>query len=87
MKFLQRYALPFLVVASIFLFGWIFGQRHGRRLTEGQINMIVGSRMNDKLNQVVNYIGSDYIEPLTADSITEMAIPAILKELDPNVLK
>ncbi|MBQ5843369.1 MAG: S41 family peptidase [Alistipes sp.] len=84
MKFLQRYALPFLVVASIFLFGWIFGQRHGRRLTEGQINMIVGSRMNDKLNQVVNYIGSDYIEPLTADSITEMAIPAILKELDPH---
>ncbi len=84
MKFLQRYALPILVIASVFLFGWIFGQRHGRQLTDGQINILVGSRMNNKLSKVVSYIEHDYIEPLSADSIAELAIPAILAKLDPH---
>ena len=84
MKILQRYALPALVVITIFLMGWVFGHRHGRQLTDGQINILVGSKMNDKLNRVVSYIGSDYIEPLSSDSIAELAIPAILKELDPH---
>ena len=64
--------------------GWIFGQRHGRQLTEGQINLLVGSRMSGKLDKAISYIGNDYIEPLSADSIAELAIPAILKELDPH---
>ena len=84
MKLLQKYALPALVVISIFLVGWIFGHRYGRQLTEGQINILVGSRMNDKISKAGSYIGNDYIEPLTADSIAELAIPAILKELDPH---
>lgn len=84
MKFLQKYALPILVVISLFFLGWIFGHRNGRQLTEGQINILVGSRMNDKLTKVVSYIGNDYIEPITPDSLAELAIPAILKELDPH---
>ncbi|MBQ9137059.1 MAG: S41 family peptidase [Alistipes sp.] len=84
MKFLQKYALPTLVVITIFLMGWIFGQQHGRQLTDGQINMLIGSQMNDKITKVVSYIGNDYIEPLSRDSIAELAIPAILKELDPH---
>jgi carboxyl-terminal processing protease len=84
MKFLQKYALPILVVISLFFLGWIFGHRNGRQLTEGQINILVGSRMNDKLAKVVSYIGNDYIEPITPDSLAELAIPAILKELDPH---
>ena len=84
MKFLQKYALPILVVVSVFLFGWIFGQRYGRQLTEGQINILIGSRMNNKLSKVVSYIEHDYIEPLTADSVAELAIPAILAKLDPH---
>ena len=81
---MQKYALSILVVTTIFLMGWIFGQRHGRQLTEGQINLLVGSRMSGKLDKAISYIGNDYIEPLSADSIAELAIPAILKELDPH---
>jgi carboxyl-terminal processing protease len=84
MKFLQKYALPILVVISLFFLGWIFGHRNGRQLTEGQINILVGSKMNDKLAKVVSYIGNDYIEPITPDSLAELAIPAILEKLDPH---
>lgn len=84
MKYLQRYALPVLIVISIFFAGWVFGHRNGRQLTEGQINFLIGSHMNDKLTKVVSYIGSDYIEPISQDSLAELAIPAILERLDPH---
>ena len=84
MKYLQRYALPVLIVVSIFSAGWVFGHRNGRQLTEGQINFLIGSHMNDKLTKVVSYIGSDYIEPISQDSLAELAIPAILEKLDPH---
>ena len=84
MKYLQRYALPVLIVLSIFFAGWVFGHRNGRQLTEGQINFLIGSHMNDKLTKVVSYIGSDYIEPISQDSLAELAIPAILEKLDPH---
>ena len=84
MKYLQRYALPVLIVVSIFFAGWVFGHRNGRQLTEGQINFLIGSHMNDKLTKVVSYIGSDYIEPISQDSLAELAIPAILERLEPH---
>ncbi|MBQ2023980.1 MAG: PDZ domain-containing protein, partial [Alistipes sp.] len=84
MKFLQKYALPILVVITLFFMGWIFGHRNGRQLTEGQIHMLVGSQVNDKLVKVVSYIGNDYIEPISKDSLAELAIPAILEKLDPH---
>lgn len=84
MKYLQRYALPVLIVVSIFFAGWVFGHRNGRQLTEGQINFLIGSHINDKLTKVVSYIGSDYIEPISQDSLAELAIPAILEKLDPH---
>lgn len=84
MKYLQKYALPVLVILSVFLFGWIFGHQYGRQLTNGQINMLVGSQMHDKLGRVVSYIEKEYIDSLSADSIAELAIPAILAKLDPH---
>ena len=84
MNILKRYALPVLVLASIFFLGWVFGQRHGRQLTEGQINLILGSKTNSKLNRAVNYISNEYIEKISDDSLAEVAIPAIIKELDPH---
>lgn len=84
MNIIKKYALPILVLISIFCIGWIFGQRHGRQLTEGQINLILGSRMNSKLNRAVSFIGSEYIEQLSSDSLAELAIPAIIKKLDPH---
>ena len=84
MNIIKKYAFPALIVISIFLMGWIFGQQHGRQLTSNQIDVLIGSQINDKLNRVVSYIGKDYIEPLSKDSITELAIPAILEKLDPH---
>ena len=84
MNIIKKYAFPALIVISIFLMGWIFGQQHGRQLTSSQIDLLIGSQMNDKLNKVVSYIGKDYIEPLSKDSIAELAIPAILEKLDPH---
>ena len=84
MKLLQKYSLPLLIVVSIFFFGWIFGHRHGRQSAVEQIHKIINPRHFDKLNQVVGFIEQEYIEPLTADSIAELAIPAILNKLDPH---
>ena len=84
MKLLQKYSLPLLIVASIFLLGWIFGQRNGKQRAVEQIHQIINPRCFDKLNQVVGIIEQEYIEPLTADSIAELAIPAILTKLDPH---
>lgn len=82
MKLLQKYALPILVVLTIFGMGWLFGHQHGRELTSGQIEQLLGG--NDKLNSTVRYIESQYIEPLSADSIVELTIPALFAKLDPH---
>ena len=56
MKLLQKYSLPLLIVASIFLLGWIFGQRNGKQRAVEQIHQIINPRCFDKLNQVVGII-------------------------------
>ena len=84
MNILKRYALPVLILLSIFFVGWIFGQRHGRQLTDGQIDLILGSRINSKLSRAVNYISNEYIEKIDNDSLAELAIPAIIEKLDPH---
>lgn len=38
----------------------------------------------DKLNGVVNYIESEYVDTVTRHDMVEVAIPAILKSLDPH---
>ena len=82
MKLLQRYALPILVVLTMFGMGWLFGHRHGRLLTNRQVERLVNS--HSKLNSVVRHLEQEYIEPLSADSIAELAIPALLGKLDPH---
>lgn len=73
-----------IVVGVVCSIAWGFGVRYGRRLTGEQINVIIGSGMNDKIRRVVTYIQNDYVEPITADSLAELAIPAILERLDPH---
>ena len=84
MKLLQKYSLPLLIVVSIFLLGWIFGQRNGKQRAVEQIHQIINPHYFNKLNQVVGIIEQEYIEPLSSDSIAELAIPAILTKLDPH---
>jgi carboxyl-terminal processing protease len=73
-----------LAVGIICCITWGLGVRHGRQLTGEQINILLGSGMNGKLQRVVTYIEHNYIEPLSADSIAELAIPAIIEKLDPH---
>lgn len=39
---------------------------------------------NDKINNVLNIIESDYVDPVNRNELVETAIPAILKKLDPH---
>ncbi|MBQ5647750.1 MAG: S41 family peptidase [Alistipes sp.] len=75
-----------LILALIFMIGWFVGGYRGRQLTENQWNDLFNAsiQQNDKLLQVVSMIEHEYIQPISHDSLTEIAIPAILCELDPH---
>ncbi|MCK4466087.1 MAG: PDZ domain-containing protein, partial [Bacteroidales bacterium] len=38
----------------------------------------------DKLNGVIRYISSQYVDPVSRDELVEVAIPSMLKSLDPH---
>lgn len=74
-----------IVVVAIFVIGWLVGRSYGRRVTGEQVSALL-SHISDggKVGRVVSMIEHDYVDSLSADSIAEMAIPAILKALDPH---
>jgi len=39
---------------------------------------------NNKLSSILSYISSEYVDSVSADKLTEAAIPVILEELDPH---
>ncbi|MEI6852306.1 MAG: S41 family peptidase [Bacteroidota bacterium] len=43
-----------------------------------------GSKNNDKLNDVLNYIENDYVDTISRKSLTEKAINGVLQSLDPH---
>lgn len=75
-----------LVVAAIFLIGWLFGRSYGRRITDEQIVRVVGSLSagSGKVTRVLSLIENSYVDSIPSDSIAEAAIPAILEVLDPH---
>ncbi len=75
-----------LVVAAIFLVGWLVGRSYGRRLTDAQIVRVVGglSSGSGKVSRVLSLIENSYVDSIPSDSIAEVAIPAILEVLDPH---
>ena len=74
-----------IVVVAIFVIGWLVGRSYGRRVTGEQVSALL-SHISDggKVGRVVSMIEHDYVDSISADSIAEMAIPAILKALDPH---
>lgn len=86
MKHINRHTLfTAAVVLAIFLIGWLVGRSYGRRVTGEQVSMLL-SRISDggKVGRVVSMIEHDYVDSIPADSIAEVAIPAMLKVLDPH---
>lgn len=75
-----------LVVAAIFLIGWLVGRSYGRRITDEQIVRVVGgiSAGGGKVTRVLSLIENSYVDSIPSDSIAEVAIPAILEVLDPH---
>ena len=77
---------------------YFFGIRRGIENNQQQQNILFNSRVNngssfssgaaratnDKLSDVLWMIESGYIDAISRDSLAELAIPAILKELDPH---
>jgi carboxyl-terminal processing protease len=39
---------------------------------------------NDKLNSILNIIESNYVDSVNRNDLTEVAIPAMLRKLDPH---
>lgn len=86
MKYINRHSIfTAIVVVAIFLVGWLVGRSYGRRVTGEQVSMLL-SRISDggKVGRVVSMIEHDYVDSIPADSIAEVAIPAMLKVLDPH---
>ena len=86
MKHINRHTVfGAIVVVAIFLMGWLVGRSYGRRVTGEQVQALL-SRISDggKVGRVVSMIEHDYVDSISADSIAEVAIPAMLEVLDPH---
>ncbi len=81
-----KHLLKLLLIASIFVGGWLVGLYYGRQLTGNQVRILLNSHtaQNDKLARVLNMIENDYVDSISRDSLAELAIPAILHKLDPH---
>ncbi|MCX6329154.1 MAG: S41 family peptidase [Bacteroidia bacterium] len=75
--------LPLLLALST-VFGILIGIYLPRQNDNRQH---LGLRLkNDKINNVLNIIESDYVDTVNRNELVETAIPAILKKLDPHSL-
>ena len=80
--------LPVIVLVLIFLIGWMFGLAYGHKDVKNAVsdvlreNSLTGT--NVKVSQVLSLIENNYVDMISSDSLAELAIPAILKELDPH---
>src|SRR5664280_3892370 len=73
--------LPLLLAATLVL-AIILGLYLPRRNDISQHSGI-WSR-NDKINNILNLIESNYVDSVSRNDLVEAAIPAILKKLDPH---
>ena len=76
----QKLYLP-LIIAIAFVAGMLASLALYRGETK-----VLGFKMprKDKLTTVIDYVRSEYVDAVNADSIIEMAIPHFLQELDPH---
>ena len=75
-----------IVLVLILAVGWFAGLYFGRQLTGNQLHQLLNSPIskNDKLSQTISIIEQAYIDPITRDSLIELAIPALIHKLDPH---
>lgn len=73
----RKYMLWLPIVAALFL---ILGLWLGRSLSV----VDPGSKAQQKLNDVFEIIRENYVDPIEVDSLVEMTLPSLLKNLDPH---
>jgi len=86
-----------ILIAGILIGNWYSSNFYGQDLSLKQIfgsgassnphGNMGGSGMlpsSNKLNSILNYISSEYVDTVSIDKLTESAIPSILEELDPH---
>ena len=77
---------PLLLAAGIVL-GVMLGQLVGRNRAESQIRNIVNRsnlQLNNKIMQTCMLIEHQYVDSISIDSLSELVIPLMMKELDPH---
>ena len=91
-----KYTLVAAVAVLLLYAAWYVGKIHGQQFTEEKLRPAPYSSIGqlpdkpvqplsgDKLHHVLSMIESDYIDPISHDSLVELSIPAILHKLDPH---
>jgi carboxyl-terminal processing protease len=77
---------PLLLAVGIVL-GILLGQYVGRNKVENQLRTIIsraGLMPPNKLMQTCMLVENKFVEPISMDSLTELVIPMLIKELDPH---
>ena len=89
MKQALKYLFAAVVAVVIFCAGWNVNSviQLMRSLLSEETETYVGQETytrTPKLTSILDMIERKYVEPLSCDSLQELAIPAILRELDPH---
>ena len=69
-----------LILSIIF----VAGMFAGHYLPGGNSNFVHKVPLYNKLDAILGYIQEEYVDPISKDSLIEMAIPNILQNLDPH---
>jgi len=75
----RKILLPIIVAFSI-----LIGVFVNRMFFLPQNNMAIGSSSTSKIDELLQKISRDYVDPVNYDSLQEKAIPEIIKNLDPH---
>ena len=69
------------VIIAICLLGGLF---IGTQITGNRNTIIINAGNDNKLNEVIDIIRTNYVDSTDIDSIIESSLPKIISELDPH---
>lgn len=81
------WTLLLMVVAALggLYLGWVSGHNAVEGETRvGGMSSLLGGTSSGKLQSVLELINNFYVDPVDMDSLQDMAIPLVLKQLDPH---
>ncbi|MBR2332425.1 MAG: PDZ domain-containing protein, partial [Alistipes sp.] len=83
-----KYTIVFpLILAAGIVLGIMLGQFVGRNRAESQIRSIVNRsnlHLNNKIMQTCMLVEHQFVDSISLDSLSELVIPLMMKELDPH---